>query len=54
VLDLRIPRIHVEERPGGTSRGRPVGPFVARDGTLYLTDDENGVIYRLRREASAS
>jgi glucose/arabinose dehydrogenase len=38
----------------GISRGRPVGPFVARDGTLYLTDDENGVIYHLRREASAS
>lgn len=30
---------------GGDSWGRPVGPFVARDGTLYLTDDKGGLVY---------
>jgi glucose/arabinose dehydrogenase len=30
------------------SWGQPVGPLVSRDGSLYLTDDTAGVIYRLR------
>ena len=30
------------------SWGRPVGPFVAHDGTLYLTDDKGGVVYWVR------
>jgi glucose/arabinose dehydrogenase len=30
------------------SWGRPVFPFVARDGTLYLSDDKGGVIYWIR------
>ncbi len=33
---------------GDESWGRPVGPFVARDGTLYVTDDKAGAIYGLR------
>ena len=32
--------------------GKPVHPFTARDGTLYLTDDTAGVIYRIVRTAS--
>jgi len=35
----------------GDSWGRPVGPFVAHDGTLYLTDDKGGVVYRVRPAA---
>lgn len=33
---------------GKEAWGRPVMPFVARDGSLYLTDDKTGVIYRIR------
>ena len=32
---------------GADSWGRPVGPFVSRAGSFYLTDDKAGVIYRL-------
>ena len=35
-------------RVGETSWGRPVAPFVGRDGSLYLTDDKAGLVYRLR------
>jgi glucose/arabinose dehydrogenase len=35
------------------SWGRPVGPYVARDGTLYLTDDKGGVVYWIRPSAEA-
>jgi len=35
---------------GEESWGRPVAPFVARDGTLYLSDDKGGVIYWIRPE----
>jgi hypothetical protein len=35
---------------GDDSWGRPVAPFVARDGTLYLSDDKGGVIYWIRPE----
>jgi glucose/arabinose dehydrogenase len=33
---------------GNNSWGRPVDPFVARDGTLYVTDDKGGVIYWIK------
>lgn len=33
---------------GDQSWGRPVAPFVGRDGTLYVTDDKGGVIYWIR------
>ncbi|MGE3272425.1 MAG: sorbosone dehydrogenase family protein, partial [Chloroflexota bacterium] len=33
------------------SWGRPVGPYVAADGTLYLTDDKGGVVYWIRPSA---
>jgi glucose/arabinose dehydrogenase len=33
---------------GDESWGRPVAPFVARDGTLYLSDDKGGVVYWIR------
>lgn len=33
---------------GHDSWGRPVGPYVAHDGTLYLTDDKGGVVYWIR------
>jgi len=33
---------------GDDSWGRPVGPFMAQDGTLYLTDDKGGVVYWIR------
>jgi glucose/arabinose dehydrogenase len=33
---------------GDDSWGRPVGPYVAHDGTLYLTDDKGGVVYWVR------
>lgn len=36
---------------GGDSWGRPVGPFVARDGTLLVTDDKAGVVYWIRPAA---
>jgi glucose/arabinose dehydrogenase len=32
---------------GDDSWGRPVAPFVGRDGALYLTDDKAGAIYRI-------
>jgi glucose/arabinose dehydrogenase len=35
-------------RVGDESWGRPVGPLVTREGTLYVTDDTAGVIYRLQ------
>jgi glucose/arabinose dehydrogenase len=35
-------------RSGSGVWGKPVGPFVARDGNLYLTDDMAGAVYRLR------
>jgi glucose/arabinose dehydrogenase len=37
---------------GDDSWGRPVSPFVARDGTLYLTDDKAGVVYRIRARST--
>jgi glucose/arabinose dehydrogenase len=36
---------------GDDSWGRPVGPFVAHDGTIYLTDDKGGVVYWVRTGA---
>jgi glucose/arabinose dehydrogenase len=30
------------------SWGRPMDPFVAQDGTIYLSDDKGGVVYRIR------
>lgn len=33
---------------GETSWGRPVAPFVGGDGSLWLTDDKAGAVYRLR------
>ena len=39
---------------GDDSWGRPVAPFVARDGTLYLTDDKAGAIYRVRAAEAAA
>jgi glucose/arabinose dehydrogenase len=38
---------------GDDSWGRPVGPFLARDGTLYLTDDKGGVVYWIRPSTEA-
>jgi glucose/arabinose dehydrogenase len=38
---------------GDDSWGRPVGPYVAHDGTLYLTDDKGGVVYRVRPSTGA-
>lgn len=38
---------------GDDSWGRPVGPYVAHDGTLYLTDDKGGVIYWIRPAAES-
>lgn len=35
------------------SWGRPVGPYVAHDGTFYLTDDKGGVVYWIRPAAEA-
>ena len=35
------------------SWGRPVGPFIAHDGTLYLTDDKGGVVYWIRSAAES-
>ena len=35
-------------RLGEDSWGQPVGPLIGHDGTLYLTDDTAGLIYRLR------
>jgi glucose/arabinose dehydrogenase len=37
---------------GDDSWGRPMGPFVARDGTLYLSDDKGGVVYWIRPSGS--
>ena len=34
---------------GREAWGKPVHPFTARDGTLYLTDDTAGVVYRITR-----
>ena len=31
----------------GNVWGRPVDPFVAPDGSLYLTDDTAGAVYRI-------
>jgi glucose/arabinose dehydrogenase len=36
---------------GDDSWGRPVAPFVARDGTLYLSDDKGGVVYWIKPAA---
>ena len=33
---------------GTSAWGRPMMPLVGRDGSLYLTDDKTGVIYRIR------
>jgi glucose/arabinose dehydrogenase len=33
---------------GREAWGRPVMPMVGRDGSLYLTDDKTGVIYKIR------
>jgi glucose/arabinose dehydrogenase len=33
---------------GDNSWGRPVAPLVARDGTLFISDDKAGAIYRVR------
>lgn len=33
---------------GDDSWGRPVGPYMAHDGTLYLTDDKGGLVYWIR------
>jgi glucose/arabinose dehydrogenase len=54
----RVPMAHgVPQQPRTFARGwlvnddswgRPVGPYVAADGTLYLTDDKGGVIYWIR------
>jgi glucose/arabinose dehydrogenase len=37
---------------GHESWGRPVMPLVGRDGSLYVTDDKAGVIYRMRYGSS--
>lgn len=37
---------------GDESWGRPVGPYVGTDGTLYLTDDKGGVVYWIRPSTS--
>jgi glucose/arabinose dehydrogenase len=34
---------------GDESWGRPVAPFVAADGTIYVSDDKGGVVYWLRQ-----
>jgi len=39
---------------GDDSWGRPVAPFVARDGTVYLSDDKGGVIYWIRPDGRRS
>jgi glucose/arabinose dehydrogenase len=39
---------------GDDSWGRPVAPFVSRDGSLYVTDDKAGAVYRIRPSAVAS
>ena len=39
---------------GDDSWGRPVAPFVSRDGSLYVTDDKAGAIYRIRPSAVAA
>jgi glucose/arabinose dehydrogenase len=36
---------------GRSAWGRPVMPMVGSDGSLYLTDDKTGVIYRIRADA---
>lgn len=38
---------------GDDSWGRPVAPFFGRDGTLYLTDDKAGAVYRIRPTIAA-
>ncbi len=39
---------------GGRVSGRPVYPAVAPDGSLYLSDDEGGRVYRIRWRGSGS
>ena len=39
---------------GDDSWGRPVAPFVSRDGSLYVTDDKAGAIYRIVPGAAAA
>ncbi len=39
---------------GDDSWGRPVAPFVSRDGSLYVTDDKAGAIYRIRPSAQVA
>lgn len=36
-------------QPNGKSWGRPVGVLFTKDGTLYITDDSAGAIYRVTR-----
>lgn len=36
---------------GDDSWGRPVQPYIVRDGSLLLTDDKAGVVYRVRPSA---
>lgn len=38
---------------GDDAWGRPVGPYMSSDGTLYLTDDKGGVVYWIRPETEA-
>lgn len=39
---------------GDDSWGRPVAPFVSRDGSLYVTDDKAGAVYRIRPSTVAA
>jgi glucose/arabinose dehydrogenase len=34
--------------------GRPVGVAVARDGSLFVTEDGNGTIWRVSRQRTSS
>ena len=37
------------QRPDGSRWGRPVGIVVARDGSVLISDDQGGVVYRVYR-----
>ena len=39
---------------GTSAWGRPMMPLVGRDGSMYLTDDKTGVVYRIRSQESSS
>jgi len=41
----------LDERDGSAS-GRPVGLAVGPDGSLYVSDDSGGIIYRIRYEGN--